>query len=679
MPAPRPTPKAPSCSPLSSEGPDKSVRVANPEASSNPKPVSGTSPDPESIINAFDGWLYICSPDYHIEFINQQLIHHIGYDATGQRCHQAIFNRKTACPWCVMSRIIKGEIVRHEMKSPMDKRWYYMINTPLYRLDGTVLNQAMLMDITARIKAEEKMKSRRDQLENLVKRRTARLIQANSKLRQEIKERNSIEKAIRDSEERLRTIFEGSRDAIFISNAKGQIMDVNTAAESVTGYSKSQLKKMRVQDINISANTNEYKRFFQRIISGEDITSEAVIQKQNKQKIETEFSSTRIMFGNKSCLHTVARDITHRKSAEQALRRSEAKYRELVENANSIILRFDTEGRITFFNEYAQRFFGYDEGEIIGRHVLKTIVPQTDSTGQDLEKKFKKLLNKPDAYTNMEIETIRRDGERLWVTWTSRAILNKKGSVQELLMVGMDNTERKQANERIQSLTHQLIKVQENERLKISRDLHDNVAQDLSSLKIGMATLFDEQPAVSTATRRKLDYLTNTLLRTISSVRDIAYNLRPPGLDQLGLVRTIFLYCEEFSQFSGLKIDFNAAGVNELNLDFDTEINLYRLIQEALRNTQKHASASEVTLHLVASHPNILLRIKDNGIGFNVRSRRIKSLKERRMGLQSMEERVGLLNGKIRIDSRKNQGTVISIEIPVKDKRNGVTKKSADH
>ena len=274
------------------------------------------------------------------------------------------------------------------------------------------------------------------------------------------------------------------------------------------------------------------------------------------------------------------------------------------------------------------------------------------------------FLKHPERYPTNEIENVRQDGSRAWIAWTNKTIWDKTNRIVEILSLGVDVSQRKMAQEQVQFLTHQLIKAQENERLKISRDLHDHVAQDLSTLKISLETLFKDQP---TEIRKKVGQLSDILQRSIASVRDMAYDLRPPGLDQLGLVKTLYRYCEDFSKSSGVEIDFAAAGVDELNLEYETQINFYRLIQEALNNIKRHAAANRVTIRLVASSPDIVIRIKDNGKGFNVNDRRKRALKEKRMGLQSMVERVRLLEGKINIQSRPNKGTYILIEIPLKE------------
>lgn len=136
-------------------------------------------------------------------------------------------------------------------------------------------------------------------------------------------------------------------------------------------------------------------------------------------------------------------DITEQKKAQEALQRSEIKYRELVQNANSIILRMDSQGNVTFFNEFAQQFFGYTEDEILGKKVVGTLVPTTDRAGRDLAAMIRDIGLNPENHVSNENENMRKDGARIWVAWTNKAIYDKDGNIVEILCVGNDVTERK--------------------------------------------------------------------------------------------------------------------------------------------------------------------------------------------------------------------------------------------
>ncbi|MBW2681366.1 MAG: PAS domain-containing protein [Deltaproteobacteria bacterium] len=224
--------------------------------------------------------------------------------------------------------------------------------------------------------------------------------------------------------------------------------------------------------------------------------------------------------------------------------------------------------------------------------------------------------------------------------------------------------ERKHAENLVLNLSQLLMQAQEQERQMISCELHDSIAQNLSTLKIGCELIFDDQPAISHELKMKMGKYSDLIDQTIASVRNLAYDLRPPVLDEMGLVRALETYCEEFSENNGLKVEFQSAGIHKLTFDSNTEIHLYRLVQEGLNNIRKHAHATRATIKMVGASPNIILRIQDDGKGFDVKACQLKSDKEKRMGLQSMRERVKLLQGRMTIQSRPMKGTRIVITYP---------------
>lgn len=228
-----------------------------------------------------------------------------------------------------------------------------------------------------------------------------------------------------------------------------------------------------------------------------------------------------------------------------------------------------------------------------------------------------------------------------------------------------DILRRRQAELQVQILTQQLIRTQEQERQRIAYDLHDNVAQELSSLKIAVETLFDDHPETPPGLRERRRQMAGILMQCIGTVRELAHDMRQPDdLRQKGVVKAIRDYAWELTEKNRLTLDFSATGIDNLDLADELAINLFRLAQEGLRNIVKHAAASRVTIRMVASNPNIIMRIEDDGRGFNVEKRLSEALCEKRLGLKSMEERTRLLNGCFTLGSEPGRGVRILIEIP---------------
>ncbi|MDD2901608.1 MAG: response regulator [Syntrophales bacterium] len=247
-----------------------------------------------------------------------------------------------------------------------------------------------------------------------------------------------------------------------------------------------------------------------------------------------------------------------------------------------------------------------------------------------------------------------------------------------VLTLGIDITERKEAEKSIRHLTHELMRAQEQEKQKISLELHDTVAQELAALKIGLENLRDNARAMpgEKVSSQATDLLA-ILQHPVNSIRSLSYNLRPPDLEHLGLVQAIRMHCEEVAARTGLHIDVNAAGVEAARLDYEAAINLYRIVQEGLANARRHSGAKIVSIRLVASHPKIILRLEDDGRGFDVAGQAALNQQHRRMGLLGMKERVAFLGGEMRIESQPNKGTKINIEIPWSREGHGVKEKDS--
>lgn len=220
--------------------------------------------------------------------------------------------------------------------------------------------------------------------------------------------------------------------------------------------------------------------------------------------------------------------------------------------------------------------------------------------------------------------------------------------------------EQRWTDELMGALSRELIMAQENERQRIARELHDHLAQELSLAMSDLHLLARSLPNPEGVHR-----ILGTLQAAIASIRDLAYGLLPPELSELGLVQALASLCANMSVRIGIPIHFSTDGINNITLPFDTQINLYRLVQEALANIRKHARATQASVRLIGAYPSLLLRIEDNGQGMNVERRAAQAAQERRIGLWSMRERARLLGGTISFRSKPGSGTRITLEIPL--------------
>jgi signal transduction histidine kinase len=223
------------------------------------------------------------------------------------------------------------------------------------------------------------------------------------------------------------------------------------------------------------------------------------------------------------------------------------------------------------------------------------------------------------------------------------------------------NSGLRKAEEQVHQLSQELLTVQERERQQIALYLHDQVAQELSSLKIATGSLFSSAEEGEAQELRGWSRQLDCCIRT---VRELSYNLRPPGLEQIGLVSALADLCRDFSRKAGIPVKFSAAGAENLQLGFDYAINIYRLAQEALNNVGKHAAAGRAEVRLIVSWPNIILRIEDDGGGFSVEEADRRAREEKRFGLLGMQERVRMMRGIFRIQSAPHEGTKLFIELP---------------
>lgn len=476
----------------------------------------------------------------------------------------------------------------------------------------------------------------------------------------DITARRRAEAALRESEEFSSSLLENSPNPIIVINPDRAIRYVNPAFESLTGYAASEIVGRTAPypwwtGGRSSISMKEFGVALERGLSEAEFT----FKKKNGDRFWVEITSVPIKsHGNLKYYLSNWIEITERKRAEEIVRESEERFRKTVENAPFGYYRVDKDGLWQYVNPQWEKMHGFTLDEIKGKRFGIT---QPEDVDEQIGENVHRAL--AGEKISGEFKRRRKDGSIGHLFFTIQPVY-KEGEVIAVEGFITDLTKQKRAEEHIRRLSQQLLEVQEMERQLISRELHDRVAQDLSASKISCDTLMDDQATVSPVLRQRISELSAALERSIMAVRDLSYELRPPGLETMGLGQTFYQYCQDFSSRYGIAIDFQCAGMESLKLDDNAEINLYRMVQEGLNNVLKHAEAAQIRVKLVAAYPDIILRIEDDGKGFDVERRMISAADERRMGLRSMQERTALLGGDMTIQSSPGHGTKICIRFP---------------
>ncbi len=242
------------------------------------------------------------------------------------------------------------------------------------------------------------------------------------------------------------------------------------------------------------------------------------------------------------------------------------------------------------------------------------------------------------------------------------------GKVAGAIFIGQDITARVAGEQRIKEQARALVEVQEIERLRISRELHDNVSQDLSAARIACETLFDGVDGNEGNLRQRAARLSEVIAASLQAIRGIAYDMRPLDAAGKGLASSLSRLCESFGSTHSLRVTFQSAGAEGITLASEHAVNIYRIVQESLANAWRHAQARSVNVTLVHSHPELILRITDDGVGFDVERKCTEAADRRCMGLIGMRERAAILGANLNITSRAGKGTQVKLMMPLEVK-----------
>jgi PAS domain S-box-containing protein len=359
---------------------------------------------------------------------------------------------------------------------------------------------------------------------------------------------------------------------------------------------------------------------------------------------------------------TLIRAIRHaieRKRAQEALRESEEKFRSIVETTNEWIWSIDLQGELTYTNPAITTILGYSPDDLLGR-CWALLMHESDR--QLLLTRLAEAVVQKTGWSGLVMRWKHKNGTYRHLESNALPILDSTGNLLGYRGSDRDITEQEQAKQERRQLQLRLVTLQEEERHRLSRELHDQMGQSLAALMLGLKSLENVDPHQHSGELgfHHLHELANQLAQQVHTV---ATDLRPTALDDLGLETALSNYLEEWSERCRIHADLHSAGLNE-RLPTHIETTVYRIVQEALTNVHKHSNACNVSVIVEQRDNGLQAIIEDNGRGFDAEALIRAPVKDRRLGLLGMQERIALVGGSLNIESTPGFGTTLFVRIP---------------
>ncbi len=368
----------------------------------------------------------------------------------------------------------------------------------------------------------------------------------------------------------------------------------------------------------------------------------------------------------------ILRDVSERERVYGELRR----YGDIIDNSNDAIVSRAVDGAVLTWNRAAERLFGYTAAEMVGQDISRLYSPSTPPDQRDL------TAHAARGAPIENFETIRRhrDGTDLEVAITLSLVRDRDGRVTGSSAIYRDISERKrmeselrrllqeqrraevqvrESRDRLRELSSALQTIREEEKTHIARELHDELGQALTALKMDASVIAAELDPAQDVLRKRAEGMKQMIDATVASVRRISADLRPVMLDNLGLVPTLEWLTREFSRRTGIPVELDIPDEN-LGVGGDAATAIFRIVQEALTNVARHAGARHVSVEVVLDNGTVVVRVCDDGKGIAEED----SHKARSFGLLGMRERAYVLGGELRVARAPRGGTLIEAVIP---------------
>ncbi len=482
----------------------------------------------------------------------------------------------------------------------------------------------------------------------------------------DITERKRAEEAPCLEKDNFRHSLDDSPLGIRIASFEGETIYANKILLDLYGYENlkelqnSPLKDRYTPESYIQAQKRKQLRK-QGDFSANDY--EVSVVRKNGEVRHLQVWRKEILWDGTRQYQVIYNDITDRKQAEQALQHEKNLAQQYLNIAGVMIVVIGADQNIVLVNRKACQVIGLAEPDLVGKNWFDTVLPEKGR--ERIKNVFADLLAgkvEPREYVENPILTAR--GEERLIAWHNTVLKDKNGTIVATLSSGEDITERKKGEEEIlrsrkslEDLYRRLNEIREEERTYVSREMHDQLGQSLTALKMDLNRLKKEISTKPDAVARLNDII-ELVSNTIKDVQHISSELRPEILFDLGLVPAIEWYINSFETRSGIKCDLQA---DDCRYDDEKKnLVLFRVLQEALTNVMRHANATSVSIKLQKTNAGTILSVRDNGIGISKeKADSIESL-----GILGMRERARQYGGNLDISSRKNKGTTLTITIP---------------
>jgi len=449
---------------------------------------------------------------------------------------------------------------------------------------------------------------------------------------------------------RYAAIVESSEDAIASGTLDGIIVSWNTGAQHMYGYTEAEAVGKPITMILPPELMDEENKILETVRAGGHISQFETVRVAKTGKrinVSLTISPIKDSSGRMVGVSGIARDITERKRAEEALLSSERRYRLLFERNVAGVGIASVDGQLLDCNDGWARILGYQsKDELRGRHASEFYFNPAERQSLVDELFEKQVL------FSRELQLKRKDGTPVWVLFNAAVHSDHDRPIVQATMI--DISEWKRADEALSGMTRKLIEAQEQERARIGRELHDDINQRLAMLSLELEQL-EENPS---EIQPRVKELRREMAEVSNDVQAMSHDLHSSKLEYLGVVAGIKSWCKEFSERQRVEIDFS----NDVHsaLPFEIGLSLFRVLQEALHNVMKHSGVKRIEVQLREDSGEIHLIIRDSGKGFDVEA----ALQGKGLGLTSMRERVRLVNGTIAIESKPMGGTTIHVRVP---------------